>query len=671
MLKKKRLQTGVSQAFWCDYTEEKTCISCTESEKNECTHHVKLAKFTAADIHLEEKEPARKIAWFDEILDGGIVLPENGEPLTMLLSGPPGSGKTTLAMELCHRIAQASVLEKNPIMPLYISADTDSNSLIDNARELGWKFDGVIQFNPNNTESMKKTFQEKNELIVNGNFCPILVWGKENIKDWGKSSKIIQLACASIVKIPDVLTKALQSLNQKEIITKRSDYIKRLKPSILVIDSLNCIDKEELRSEYFTQFLSKIAKKNKNLKIIMIVLDSNNAMGDHSHWEYVVDTVIHLETDAKQQYYSRYLEIVKTRFQGHTLGKQFFKILPAYKNISKIDRSNCDYNIISHRNHPYRDEGGIFIYPSIHYYLSRYRKRTTPAVIGEHLQTPSTIGGMIKIPKGRCTAFVGERGTHKSHLAYVLLMNNIIQCDARGIIISLREDEKRTRETLHSINNDLYNLFKNNKSTKTKRGVGEYISDNRLEILHFLPGYITPNEFFHRLYINVHRMKLNAGNDKKNLIVVFNSLDEIGPRYPLCAMEAMFISGIITFLTGEGITSIFIGVDDDKHNIEPYGLLPMADKILSFKKEKICYRVYKDGIVLNQQINEHFNDSDDNKSILFGYDINAERMETTVEITKFSGGHATGSKGILELVEESKRSFLKNSGLFLTSITGD
>lgn len=76
------------------------------------------------------------------------------------------------------------------------------------------------------------------------------------------------------------------------------------------------------------------------------------------------------------------------------------------------------------QDHPYRTEGGIFIYPSIHYYLSLYKRRGPTANV-RYAETRPRLDGVLKegFPEGRCTAFIGTRGGHKSHFGYLHLLH--------------------------------------------------------------------------------------------------------------------------------------------------------------------------------------------------------------------------------------------------------
>jgi hypothetical protein len=199
------------------------------------------------------------------------------------------------------------------------------------------------------------------------------------------------------------------------------------------------------------------------------------------------------------------------------------------------------------------------------------------------------------------------------------LLNNLISEECAGLIISLRADEKLTKDTLQKIYDDEFNIKKfRKKFDETGGNIDYFVDNNLLEILHYLPGYITPNEFFHRIFLNASRLK--EKNPDKNLIVVFNSLEQLAPRFPLCAKEDLFISSIIDFFHGLGITAIFIGVDNPAKPIEGYGLLPLSDLIISFYNHK-----RKDK------------------------ELNSKMYQTIIKVIKNSGGISAGQKGILSL----------------------
>ena len=180
------------------------------------------------------------------------------------------------------------------------------------------------------------------------------------------------------------------------------------------------------RGDFFEQTLKKVTNST---KLIILILDSSKSGESHKYWEFYCDNIIDLDYNTVQldfttlrDYYIRTIEIVKARFQSHIWGKHQLKI---YKKLDIPNVERKELNSIMRRAHPYIIEGGVFIYPSIHYYLSRYKKRSStgdvklvPIVI-EDLN--KTLGGGL--PEGRCTAFMGCRGGHKSHLGYLHILD--------------------------------------------------------------------------------------------------------------------------------------------------------------------------------------------------------------------------------------------------------
>ena len=121
-----KVNTHISKAYWCVTRD-------------------KLSKFKPAEFSFGGKGDQQEISWFDELLEGGIELfspdifmRKNKEdkimPITFLITGPPGSGKTTFAVELCYRMAK----EENKLTQ-YISTESESYKLVENAVSFGYK----------------------------------------------------------------------------------------------------------------------------------------------------------------------------------------------------------------------------------------------------------------------------------------------------------------------------------------------------------------------------------------------------------------------------------------------------------------------------------------------------------------------------------------------------
>jgi KaiC/GvpD/RAD55 family RecA-like ATPase len=648
-----RLLTNVSQAYWCQVTEG---------------GH---ATFEPARVSLDDA-PREQVSWFDRLFDGGILIPgAQGRPLTMLFTGPPGSGKSTLAIELCHRAHIKDGGSPKPVSSLYVSLESESERLIDNAVRLGY-----IDF--------------ERRAVTYGQADPggkvFSIWGRERMDQHLRSHReqsknpdgspgvgIIDLFLEALFNLPSRSVERSVTIAKNLAAKRRSPKLLDLKatkravshtsPDILVIDSLNVIGADK-KPRFFEDFMARVPS---SAKLVIFVLDSVREGGTHPTWEFVCDNVVRTGYRSHHNYYTRSIEIVKARYQSHVWGSHQLKIYAKPSLPTEGIRNRTDQML---RGHPYRTEGGVFIFPSLHYYLSLYKRRGAAEEGRHEIPTPTSLlyidpgcQGLEKIvtfPKGRCTAFVGARGGHKSHLGYVHLLSLIQNSkDEAALVISLREDEQRSYSTMQGI-----------LTNQNGGNIQKYRSSNQLEVVYYHPGYITPEEFFHRMFLSVQRLK--AGGERgRSLTVMFNSLDQLGTKFPLCAREEGFVAGVIEALSGEHATSIFIAVDEPGQPPEQYGLLAMADLILSFYPYEFTRADYL------QHVGAGMNGKHP-ASVLGNFTAaDAKRIrheEIVLQVVRYAGGMRAGARGILELVEpaesgkKAKPSIHKEPGLHFSPL---
>ena len=140
-------------------------------------------------------------------------------------------------------------------------------------------------------------------------------------------------------------------------------------------------------------------------------------------------------------------------------------------------------------------------------------------------------------------------------------------------------------------------------------------------------------------------------------MVLFNSLDQLSARFPLCAKETIFVPGIVECLSGEGVTGIFIGVDEPDQPVEQFGLLPMADLIVSFYPYIFRYSDYLSYL--------------GNKSTTEADRRDRGHEAIVLEVVRYAGGKRAGSRGLLELVSENDLGPYTRGGLNFTPIDPD
>ena len=228
--RKRLLKTNVSEAFWPIFAPEGKVV------------------FERAKIAMGENKP-EYVSWFDKLFEGGLVIPQVSEkPLTLLITGSPGSGKTTLALELCYRLANRTGGE----FPLYISTDSDATQLISNAESF-WGTE---------VRAFIYEYSKDNPVRFRDGMGATLIWGTENIADLSGLSRLLNTAVRAGERfffrgIPE-LADMVGPKRRPEI-----DRLRSIPAGIVVVDSLNRIPEEESGGTFQMFLKSEITRRGK------------------------------------------------------------------------------------------------------------------------------------------------------------------------------------------------------------------------------------------------------------------------------------------------------------------------------------------------------------------------------------------------------------------------
>jgi len=510
-----------------------------------------------------------EISLFDRLLGGGLEIPDvvihswidepnSCSPIVLLISGPAGTGKTTLALELVYRLCSQGIKDPrnreaiHKFPSLYISSESPGCLLIESkVSDLGWQ---------------RNRFHEAGipyEPPLDQDWQPVFVAGRD----------------APVFQAARNPTEFFQRIVQYFEYPQLLETMKN-RPGVIVLDSLNVLPPAERGKNYLD--LINILR---GPFLLVVILDTASEETSDPFWSFGADTVIRLSQAEREDprvgtYLLGEFRVGKARWQKHALGSHQVKIFGKNEKDSVHEppmRKN--YPGTGHLP-PFRKEGGIQLYQSVHRYLSDGQRKTAKVVPGvapalEFDLSPlpsldTVIGGGF--PKGRCTALVGDRGALKSHLAYLWLLSAASRSASEpALLLSLRDDETEALSRLLAI-----------YATEKPRLPGllspiDLIDKGLLRVVHFRPGYIAPDEFMFRLWFHV--------NDFKPRRVVIASLEQLDTLFPLCSVEPAFVPSILDVLGDSKITTVAIGVSGENQPPTQYGLLPQSSLILSFKRD--------------------------------------------------------------------------------------
>lgn len=555
-----------------------------------------------SQVHRVDNENER-LYWLDEMLGGGLEIPDDiwsndrdGPAFLLVLAGPPGTGKSTFALELCYNLARfRQPVSQTSLRSLYVSSEWPSSRIIENASSFNWDEQYFRPYEPGRPLTQK--------------CCTI--YGAEQVE---RSTGIGKLPSAT--DFFDTLNRRwvshIATRNLEDLVTWTQGEETRVHdlpvpPEVVVIDSLNILGTQVYSSngvlnKSFEEIMKWIGEgTHPRPQLLILVIDGFSGNDPSNPWEFMADAAFRFEgAVGPEGYYQRTFQIVKIKTQSHAWGKHGFKILSG--GVAGARRPKYSRT----KDTPYLPTGGTFIFPTVHWHLSqsiRDEARTRPHL--PYYPTPlrdlNSILGTGDNPRYQgfpgmhTTALVGRRGGMKSHLAYDFMLSHALGAAGDDVgpknvlLVSLRDDLEAAIETLAEIG-DQQELLP--PATESRDAVRKLLESDRIEIIYNWPGFVTPGEFFHRIFValtrtrqqravSVHKGELAVPHRNTAEIVVLNGLDHLEAKFPLCASEKVFIPALVSLFRCYKVCSVVISAEGGR-SIAPHEIGAMADLILEF-----------------------------------------------------------------------------------------
>lgn len=454
---------------------------------------------------LKTKVFETKISQLDALLkDGGIVIPENADGISILIKGPAGAGKSTLALLLAAKCAK----DGGPV--LYCALEQSDYSLKRLAKSLdvdekGWQW-----------------VQENDKI--------------PNQRNWNGFVYLTNLQ--SQKKHVGEFQNYLDDLTEQV-----RDYVtphQKDKISVIIIDSLDVFGKKPVDRLEFELLRKTLSAKN---RILVFIGESEE---NELIWDRLVDMVIDLDRrESLAEYFLRTITIAKARFQNHILGSHVIKIKGRGSSVlpgERIEASASDQ----------APEFGFFIYPSLHYHLSvaierkrrfEIKQKASRAQKTKHgttfLKTGFTVlddalGGGVKrgtMTAISCNVSYAAKGMGLSFLA------KGVENGEKSLYLSLQDDEDSIMRLPSGYT------------------INTMVKDGGLVIKSFRPGFISAEEFVDKIISEI------LDPTRQNAIfqrVLFDDVSQIALRFPLLDNAPVFLPTLMDIFKLYDMTAMFL-----------------------------------------------------------------------------------------------------------------
>jgi len=474
------------------------------------------------------------------------------------IEGSSAEGKTTLSLQIgCNLVRR-----KKGWTCIYYSLEKNPESIIK-------LLDGrnyFLEKNANQDDAKENIIKDAvKKSIINLEKNSWYELNKEKIKN-----KLIlaRLSPRPAIKIKNITENVFE---QRYSELKQSlEWARSKKKKIFYfIDSLTAFSNESLSRVQAYRLLSLFEMAETPVIITLERrrgMDADKELPYYDYTRYIADIVIRLDHEYVENYYKQTIEVAKTRYNRHILGKHLLKIKsPRSEGTGEYDNRN-----------------GIVVYHSIHHHIvqSRSERRRgrnmlldIPAAqlpVGEPEGGKKSIASQT-IKSDTCIVISGPLGGHKFAMGVnLLLRTKKTRAEKKKLIVSFAEErEIKLKDVALLKQMKLWrDKLKPQDQPKLKspnmKVWEQHFGDekyNYITLLNFRLGNIMPEEFLHifECYLDKNKGEIDS--------LLFTDTAQLRTRFSLLNKEPLFLPAVVDLIKSQGLFSIFIDVmENNKPN---------------------------------------------------------------------------------------------------------
>lgn len=349
-------------------------------------------------------------------------------PISILIKGKPGVGKSTLSVQMADSYISGSVGSNESVVCVYYSLDEDPNSVKARVQSL---------FGRPSLPYLIETIEDIKQNIGIETIKDIKQMDQDRVAELKQGIQQVSMVIGTLGYYKDygLVTESEASfqsfMDRVELINAWLEFFANKGTNLVIIDSLNALRGHILPRQLLSILLSVIKLDGYNS---IFVLEEER---DSQIEEYLVDVVIELGFSSEDDPIPRFLKICKAR----------------------------DHDIAPVENDMVIDQEGVRIYPNIRSLLKAPHSDSIPKTcdevsnclfgihgLDEQLRPPLVPGGGEKgIKRGTTTLLIGHEGTGKSYLSLYFLKEGIESNREQVLYINAGPIRSSVRDVVSSV----------------------------------------------------------------------------------------------------------------------------------------------------------------------------------------------------------------------------